>query len=100
KPDDDGKGALPLEADEIIAGDRPHIHDLSESRANGHERAGQCTQDDAAPQHGSKDREPSLACLIPWRIVAGKRRSSPEGLLVSSTRSNPPHVTFRSGSVS
>jgi hypothetical protein len=37
KPDDDGKGALPLEADEIIAGDVPHIHDLSESRANGHE---------------------------------------------------------------
>jgi len=71
KPDDGGKGALPLEADEIIAGDRPHIHDLSESRANGHERAGQCTQDDAAPQHVSKDRKPSLACLIPWRIVAG-----------------------------
>src|SRR5258708_16629825 len=41
KPHDDGKGALPLEADEIIAGDRPHIHDLSESRANGHERGGQ-----------------------------------------------------------
>jgi len=40
KPHDDGKGALSLEADEIIAGDRPHIHDLSESRANGHERGG------------------------------------------------------------
>src|SRR5260221_3948286 len=78
KPHDDGKGALPLEADEIIAGDRPHIHDLSESRANGHERGGQCTQDDAAPQHGLKDREPSLAGLIPWRAVAGEPRPSPK----------------------
>ena len=28
---------IPLEADEIIAGDCPHVHDLSESCANAHE---------------------------------------------------------------